>query len=321
MAGWRDEDSKGAPPCFAEDKEPADFTTFRTRLMMKFTGVVDEHFLRTCAYSLCMYYRDVQEKCPQHPLLGEMLRYASHAQLNDWSQELHKRFVELNVTSLPCSVIANCEQYNVSGASLRKYMDTQNAVHCAMGNRVASIEAKVDEQGKMITQMHSIICAMAAKLGVAVEMEAPSAPVEARSSTELPSFIATTANLTVPEGFVYYYDLAGWDLRSDRKSKHVINLMSTAVKMVKHFLPPGTIIPPRPQLTSEHAAWLAILRDFAESVMPQILSRARELREAKGDPIGRPSASLTGRVKDFGGFDFQYSHVVDQAIPSNRQRT
>jgi hypothetical protein len=318
LAGWRDEDSRGAPPCFAEDVEPVEFTTFRTKLMMKFTGVVEEHFLRTCAYSLCMYYREVCEKCPQHPLLSEMLRYASHTQLTTWSEELHKRFVELNVLSLPCSVIANCEKYNVSGAALKTYMETLNAVHCAMGNRVASIEAKVDEQGKMITQMHHIICAMAAKLGVAPEeTETPSATFEARPSTELPSFISSTANLTVVEGFVYYYDLAGWDLKSDNKSKRIVSMMTAAVK---HFLPAGTIIPARPQLTSEHAAWLATLRDLAESVLPQILTCAQQLRQARGDPIERPSASLAARVKDFGNYSFENAHVLDEAIPENRQR-
>jgi hypothetical protein len=287
--------------------------------MYKFLNIVNNDFLRTCAYSLCMYYPEVKAALPQHPLVQEMLRHApDDAKLLEWAKTLKQHYIEKNAMWLPGTLLDKFPDIKVSAFKLADYLEKQNNVFSSITNRCATMENRLQRLESKVDTLTSLIQRLLAQLGVNnVPQQCTTSPAsEPRSDDQLPLVMLSKSSVTLTQGFVAYYEYSVWNMKSTDKVKRIISDYTTAVRIVKHFLPPGTIIPARPEGATEQSKWLTKLKQLADSVTSVVLESAVELRSKAGKPLVNATTSLSARAKDFAKFPFRLDHITDEANPS-----
>ena len=286
--------------------------------MYKFVDVVNHDFLKTCAYSLCMYFPEVKEALPQHPLVKEMLRYVKdESTLQEWAKSIKQHYIEQNAMWLPGSLLDKFPDIKVSAFKLADYLEKQNNVFCALNRRYATVERRLQRLETKMDTLTTLLQRISAKFGVneAVHDGSTAQATVPRSDDQLPLIMLSKSSVTLTQGFVAYYEYSVWNMERTNQVKRVISDFTTAVRIVKHFLPPGTVIPAKPIESREQSMWLAQLKQLAESVSSVILTTAVDLRAKAGKPLSKASKSLSARVKDFARFPFSLDHITDEAYP------
>jgi hypothetical protein len=266
-----------------------------------------------------MYYPDVKAAMPQHPLVKEMLRYAKdEVKLEEWAKTIRQHFIEENAMWLPGSLLDKFPDIKVSAFKLADYLEKQNNVFCALNRRIATVERRMQRFESKMDTLVTLLQRISAKLGVSeADVNAGAAhAAEPRSDAQLPVVMLSKNNVTLTQGFVAYYEYAVWNMERNGKVKRVISDFTAAVRIVKHFLPSGTVIPAKPEGAMEQSRWLATLKQLADSVTDVILQTAVELRNKAGKPLSNASTSLSARVKDFGNFPYSIGHIKDEANPA-----